>query len=103
MRLPGPVSLHATSRFLAVGYGDVDLGSRQSVSFSHEIAQTPPTAISGSSSYQYIDGSITYQALWSADQEALAPHFIDLPRFGLNRPTRQQLRRRVSVVDEGER
>ena len=30
---------------------------------------------------QYIDGSITYQALWSAPQEGLAPHFIDLPRF----------------------
>jgi len=29
----------------------------------------------------YIDGSISYQALWSADSEALAPHFIDLPRF----------------------
>jgi len=30
---------------------------------------------------QYTDGSITYQALWSAEQEPLAPHFIDLPRF----------------------
>jgi len=28
-----------------------------------------------------LDGSFTYQALWSADQEPLAPHFIDLPRF----------------------
>ncbi|MCC6730240.1 MAG: hypothetical protein IT208_12960 [Chthonomonadales bacterium] len=27
------------------------------------------------------DGSFTYQALWSADAAALAPHFIDLPRF----------------------
>ena len=32
-------------------------------------------------SRRYLDGSISYQALWSADQEALAPHFIDLPRF----------------------
>lgn len=32
-------------------------------------------------SRQYIDGSISYQALWSVDQEPLAPHFIDLPRF----------------------
>jgi hypothetical protein len=32
-------------------------------------------------SRQYLDGSITYQALWSADQEPLAPHFVDLPRF----------------------
>lgn len=32
-------------------------------------------------SRRYLDGSITYQALWSADQESLAPHFIDLPRF----------------------
>ena len=30
---------------------------------------------------QLLDGSITYQALWSAEQESLAPHFIDLPRF----------------------
>ncbi|MCK5804852.1 MAG: hypothetical protein KAI66_18585, partial [Lentisphaeria bacterium] len=37
----------------------------------------PPAEVSR----QYIDGSITYQALWSADQEHLAPHFIDLPRF----------------------
>ncbi|MHB8997486.1 MAG: DUF6259 domain-containing protein [Armatimonadota bacterium] len=37
----------------------------------------PPAEVSR----QYIDGSITYQALWSADQEPLAPHFIDLPRF----------------------
>lgn len=37
----------------------------------------PPAEVSR----QYTDGSITYQALWSAEQEALAPHFIDLPRF----------------------
>ena len=37
----------------------------------------PPAEVSR----QYLDGSITYQALWSADQEPLAPHFIDLPRF----------------------
>jgi hypothetical protein len=30
---------------------------------------------------QYLDGSISYQALWSADMEPLAPHFMDLPRF----------------------
>ena len=40
-------------------------------------AEYPPAEVSR----QYIDGSITYQALWSADQEHLAPHFIDLPRF----------------------
>jgi hypothetical protein len=32
-------------------------------------------------SRQLLDGSFTYQALWSADQEPLSPHFIDLPRF----------------------
>ncbi len=32
-------------------------------------------------SRQYLDGSYTYQALWSAEQESLSPHFIDLPRF----------------------
>lgn len=32
-------------------------------------------------SRQILDGSFSYQALWSADQETLAPHFIDLPRF----------------------
>ena len=37
----------------------------------------PPAEVSR----QYLDGSITYQALWSADDEPLAPHFIDLPRF----------------------
>lgn len=37
----------------------------------------PPAEVSR----QYLDGSITYQAVWSADQEPLAPHFIDLPRF----------------------
>ncbi len=37
----------------------------------------PPAEVSR----QYLDGSITYQALWSAEQEPLAPHFIDLPRF----------------------
>jgi Domain of unknown function (DUF6259) len=37
----------------------------------------PPAEVSR----QYQDGSITYQALWSADEELLAPHFIDLPRF----------------------
>jgi len=37
----------------------------------------PPAEVSR----QYLDGSITYQALWSADQEPRAPHFIDLPRF----------------------
>lgn len=30
---------------------------------------------------RFVDGSITYQALWSADEQDLAPHFIDLPRF----------------------
>jgi hypothetical protein len=37
----------------------------------------PPAEVSR----QLLDGSITYQALWSADEEPLAPHFIDLPRF----------------------
>ncbi|NCO42526.1 MAG: hypothetical protein GW911_10185 [Armatimonadetes bacterium] len=37
----------------------------------------PPAEVSR----RYLDGSLTYQALWSADQEPLAPHFIDLPRF----------------------
>ena len=37
----------------------------------------PPAEVSR----QLLDGSITYQALWSAEQESLAPHFIDLPRF----------------------
>ncbi len=32
-------------------------------------------------SRRYLDGSLTYQAIWSVDDEALAPHFIDLPRF----------------------
>lgn len=30
---------------------------------------------------QITDGSFTYQALWSVDEETRAPHFIDLPRF----------------------
>jgi hypothetical protein len=30
---------------------------------------------------RYLDGSLTYQAVWSVDQERLAPHFIDLTRF----------------------
>ena len=30
---------------------------------------------------QILDGSFTYQALWSVENEPLAPHFIDLPRF----------------------
>ena len=37
----------------------------------------PPAEVSR----QLLDGSITYQALWSAEQESLSPHFIDLPRF----------------------
>jgi hypothetical protein len=37
----------------------------------------PPAEVSR----RYLDGSITYQALWSADDEPLAPHFIDLARF----------------------
>jgi len=37
----------------------------------------PPAEVSR----RFLDGSITYQALWSADQQDLAPHFIDLPRF----------------------
>ncbi|MBI5684930.1 MAG: hypothetical protein HZC54_07605 [Verrucomicrobia bacterium] len=37
----------------------------------------PPAEVSR----QILDGSITYQALWSADEESLVPHFIDLPRF----------------------
>jgi len=40
-------------------------------------SEYPPAEVSR----QYLDGSFTYQALWSADQEHLAPHFIDLPRF----------------------
>ncbi len=32
-------------------------------------------------SRKYLDGSFTYQALWSVDQEALAPHYVDMPRF----------------------
>jgi hypothetical protein len=37
----------------------------------------PPAEVSRT----ILDGSFTYQALWSVDQEPLAPHFIDLPRF----------------------
>lgn len=37
----------------------------------------PPAEVSR----RFLDGSITYQALWSAGEEGLAPHFIDLPRF----------------------
>jgi hypothetical protein len=40
-------------------------------------SEYPPAEVSR----RYLDGSITYQALWSADQEPLSPHFIDLPRF----------------------
>jgi hypothetical protein len=41
----------------------------------------PPAEVSR----QILDGSFTYQALWSVDQEPLAPHFIDLPRFAFPR------------------
>ncbi len=37
----------------------------------------PPAEVSR----RYLDGSFIYQAVWSVDQEPLAPHFIDLPRF----------------------
>jgi hypothetical protein len=37
----------------------------------------PPAEVSR----RFLDGSFTYQALWSADQEPLSPHFIDLQRF----------------------
>jgi hypothetical protein len=40
-------------------------------------SEYPPAEVSR----QFLDGSFTYQALWSLDQERLAPHFIDLPRF----------------------
>jgi hypothetical protein len=40
-------------------------------------SEYPPAEVSR----QFLDGSFTYQALWSVDQESLAPHFIDLPRF----------------------
>jgi len=37
----------------------------------------PPAEVSR----QYLDGSFTYQALFSVDEERVAPQFIDLPRF----------------------
>ena len=37
----------------------------------------PPAEVSR----RYLDGSFTYQAVWSVDEAPLAPHFIDLPRF----------------------
>lgn len=40
-------------------------------------SEYPPAEVSR----QYLDGSFSYQALWSVEQEAHAPHFIDLPRF----------------------
>ncbi|MEN6305806.1 MAG: DUF6259 domain-containing protein [Armatimonadia bacterium] len=60
--------------------GEVELlkGIRQAVGPDVVLyTEYPPAEVSR----QYTDGSITYQALWSADQEPLAPHFIDLPRF----------------------
>jgi hypothetical protein len=41
----------------------------------------PPAEVSR----QYLDGSFTYQALWSVEQEPLAPHFVDLQRFAFPR------------------
>ena len=34
---------------------------------------------------RYLDGSYTYQAVWSVDDEALTPHFVDLSRFAFPR------------------
>jgi len=60
--------------------GEVEMlkGIRQAV--GPEVAlysEYPPAEVSR----RYLDGSFTYQALWSVEQEPLAPHFIDLPRF----------------------
>ncbi|MCX6910783.1 MAG: DUF6259 domain-containing protein [Verrucomicrobia bacterium] len=60
--------------------GEVAMLRRIREAVSPDVAlytEYPPAEVSR----QILDGSITYQALWSADEEALAPHFIDLPRF----------------------
>ncbi|MCC7493398.1 MAG: hypothetical protein IT204_13670 [Fimbriimonadaceae bacterium] len=40
-------------------------------------SEYPPAEVSR----QILDGSITYQAVWGADEEELAPHFVNLARF----------------------
>jgi hypothetical protein len=60
--------------------GEVSLLRRIRAAVGPDLAlytEYPPAEVSR----RYLDGSITYQALWSADEEPLAPHFIDLPRF----------------------
>jgi hypothetical protein len=60
--------------------GEVAMLERIRTAVGPEVAlytEYPPAEVSR----QIVDGSITYQALWSVDQEPLAPHFIDLPRF----------------------
>ena len=60
--------------------GEVAMLRRIRAAVGPEVAlytEYPPAEVSR----QYLDGSITYQALWSAGEESLAPHFIDLPRF----------------------
>jgi len=60
--------------------GEVEMlkGLREAVGAEVALySEYPPAEVSR----QILDGSFTYQALWSADQEPLAPHFIDLPRF----------------------
>lgn len=36
-------------------------------------------------SRRYLDGSFTYQVVWSVDEEPRAAHFVDLPRFAFPR------------------
>jgi len=60
--------------------GEVAMLKRIREAVGPEVAlytEYPPAEVSR----RYVDGSFTYQALWSVDQEPLAPHFIDLPRF----------------------
>ena len=60
--------------------GEVELLRRIRAAVGPEVAlytEYAPAEVSR----QFLDGSISYQALWSADLEPLAPHFIDLPRF----------------------
>lgn len=60
--------------------GEVAMLRRIRAAVGPEVAlytEYPPAEVSR----QFLDGSITYQALWSAEEEWLAPHFIDLPRF----------------------
>ena len=60
--------------------GEVAMVQRIRAAVGPEVAlytEYPPAEVSR----QILDGSITYQALWSADEEPVAPHFIDLPRF----------------------